>query len=80
MLKQSVERAPTPMQHLVRWGDILAIPGFTLLVWHFASIPERTLFETVLLLFSIGGLIADLAFTTHYLHTDTNARAALRRL
>lgn len=52
---------------LAHYGDILAIPFFILSLYYFWQIPQRTLIETVLLLFSFIGLSADILFT--YLFT-----------
>jgi len=54
-------------ERLVHLGDILAIPFFLALVIYFYHIEYKTRFEMILFLFSIGGLIADLAFTLAWL-------------
>lgn len=52
--------SPTTLLHI---GDAIAIFGFAFLVYYFWTKPKRTRYEDVLLLFSIGGLIADIFFT-----------------
>jgi len=50
---------------LARLGDTLAIPLFAALIYYFWNLSEErplTLFEKVLFVFAIGGLIADLIF------------------
>jgi hypothetical protein len=47
-------------------GDILAIPFFAWLSYYFYHLPQRTPQETALLVFSLGGLIADLVFTFQF--------------
>ncbi len=44
-------------------GDIIAIPFFILLVYHFYNIKNKNLIENVLFLFCICALFADLFFT-----------------
>ena len=48
-------------------GDVLAIPFFGLLVYYFLSIPRRTPFETILLLFAVGGFVLDVLYSTQFL-------------
>ena len=48
-------------------GDILAIPFFAWLSYYFHIIPNRTREETILFIFSLGGLVADVAFTTNFI-------------
>jgi len=48
-------------------GDILAIPFFAWLSFYYYRIPNRTNEENILLAFSVGGLVADLIFTTNFL-------------
>jgi hypothetical protein len=52
---------------LLHIGDALAIVGFAMLVYYFANKKKRTLFEDVLLVFSLCGLIADITFTSYWL-------------
>jgi uncharacterized membrane protein (DUF106 family) len=55
-------------------GDILAIPFFAWLSYYFYNLPQRTTQETILFIFSVGGLIADLVFTLQFarqLHSTT---------
>ena len=51
------------MENLSSYGDILAIPFFLLLTIYFYNIERRSFTENILLLFSIGGLVADILFT-----------------
>ena len=51
------------MENLTSYGDILAIPFFLLLTIYFYNIERRSATENILLLFSIGGLLADILFT-----------------
>ena len=51
------------MENLRSYGDILAIPFFLLLTIYFYNIERRSFTENILLLFSIGGLVADILFT-----------------
>lgn len=57
------------MKSLPHLGDIVAIPGFALLIWYFSQIPERTDFEGLLLVFVTGAFLADVIFTYLYLRT-----------
>lgn len=52
---------------LLHMGDALAIIGFALLIRYFLQKTHRTKEETVLLCFSIAGLVADVVFTTCWL-------------
>ena len=45
--------------HLCNLGDLLAAPFFLFLVIYFYSIEQRTIFEDILLLFSLLGFIVD---------------------
>ena len=47
---------------LARYGDMLAIPFFFLLALYFAKKPVLTDEERILLLFCIGGFLADVYF------------------
>jgi len=47
-------------------GDILAVPFFSWLSYYFYHLPQRTPQETVLFLFSLGGLVADLIFSFQF--------------
>jgi hypothetical protein len=55
------------INNLDRYGDILAIPFFILLSYYFYRIKNKTTLEYVLLIFSIGGAIADIVFTINFL-------------
>jgi len=48
---------------LDHYGDILAIPFFILLSYYFYKRKNKTNLEYLLMLFSIGGAIADIVFT-----------------
>lgn len=53
---------------LARLGDTVAIPFWIALIYYFWNLSEEralTLFEKVLFLFVIGGLIADLIFVVY---------------
>ena len=52
-------------------GDMVAIPGFALLIWYFSQIPERTDFEGLLLVFVTGAFLADLLFTYWFVFCRT---------
>ncbi len=45
-----------------RFGDLMAIPFFLAAVIYFAKKEVRTPLEDALLLFSTGGLVADVTF------------------
>lgn len=47
---------------LARYGDMLAIPFFFLLILYFYKKPALTYEERVLFLFCIGGFLADIYF------------------
>jgi len=49
--------------NLDHYGDILAIPFFILLSYYFYKRKNKTNLEYLLMLFSIGGAIADIVFT-----------------
>ncbi len=55
------------LQLLSHFGDFVAIFGFAMLVFYFVSKAKRTIFENLLLIFSIGGLIADIIFTIDWI-------------
>lgn len=55
------------INNLIHYGDILAIPFFVLLIYYFIIKKNKTKIEYVLLLFSIGGLIADVYFSYNFL-------------
>ena len=44
-------------------GDVLAIPGFAMLVVYFTTMQGHTTQEIILLIFSACGLTADILFT-----------------
>jgi hypothetical protein len=48
------------------YGDIFAIPFFTLGIYYFYSIKKKTIFEYILLLACVLGLICDIFFTIKY--------------
>ena len=53
------------LTRLARCGDMLAIPFWIALIYYFWNLSEErplTLFEKVLCLFVIGGLLADMLF------------------
>lgn len=50
------------------YGNIVSIPFFALLVIYFIRLRNKGLFEYTLLLFSIGGFIADIIFTHQYVN------------
>jgi len=52
----------------IHLGDMIAAPFFALLCFYFYQIEEKTTFEKILFGFSIGGLIADVYFTYHYVY------------
>ena len=52
---------------LTHYGDILAIPFFILLSYYFLVKKNKTKIEYIFLLFSIGGLIADVYFSYNFL-------------
>jgi hypothetical protein len=54
-------------KNIIHYGDILAIPFFFLLVIYFLVKKNKTKFEYILLLFTIGGLIADIFFSYNFL-------------
>ena len=58
-------------------GDILAIPFFAWLSYYFYHLPHRTTQETVLFIFSVGGLIADLVFTLQFARQMKNTTVNL---
>ena len=49
-------------------GDILAIPFFALSLKYFYEKKNKNILEKVLLLFSLVGLLADIAFTLKHFH------------
>ncbi len=55
------------LDHLIKnsshYGDILAIPGFALLILYFYTIENKTVFEYVLFGFSICGFVLDILYT-----------------
>ncbi len=54
-------------KNIIHYGDMLAIPFFFLLVIYFSIKKNKTYFEYILLMFSIGGLIADIIFSYNFL-------------
>jgi hypothetical protein len=52
---------------IVRFGDILAIPFFLILIFYFIKKERLSEIEMILLLFSIGGFLFDTFFTVIYL-------------
>ena len=57
------------MKYLSHLGDIVAIPGFALLIWYFSQISDKTDFEWLLLVFVTGAFLADILFTYLYLRS-----------
>ena len=55
------------MKSISHFGDIIAIPGFALLIFYFYNISEKTPLEWLLFVFVIGGFLADLLFTYIFL-------------
>jgi len=55
------------LHSMSHWGDLLAIPGFALLIYYFYNLEEKTILEYLLLLFSITALILDILFTYEFL-------------
>jgi hypothetical protein len=55
------------IKNIEHYGDILAIPFFIMLSYYFINKKEKTLFEYILMLFSIIGAIADIYFTSRFL-------------
>jgi hypothetical protein len=53
---------------LSRVGDLLAIPFFALSLNYFYKKKNKNILEKVLLLFSLVGLLADIAFTLKHFH------------
>lgn len=52
-------------------GDIVAIPGFALLIWYFSQIQEKTDFEWLLFFFVTGAFLADIFFTYLFVFSRT---------
>jgi hypothetical protein len=48
-------------------GDVLAIPFFFWLIVYFYNIPDKTLTEYILMVFSVAGFVMDIIFTWIYL-------------
>uniref|UniRef100_A0A6C0I3M0 Uncharacterized protein n=1 Tax=viral metagenome TaxID=1070528 RepID=A0A6C0I3M0_9ZZZZ len=57
------------INHISHIGDIFAIPFFTLLVYYFYMIENKSPFEMILFLFSVSGLLLDTSFSFFYLFT-----------
>jgi len=53
--------------NLVHYGDMAAIPFFLLAFVYFYRLKNRNMTETVLLVFSLVGFIADLYFTIKFM-------------
>jgi hypothetical protein len=53
---------------LVRWTNAIAVPLFLLAFLYFWRIPQRTMTEWILLVFSAGGLVLDSVFTLSFLN------------
>ena len=51
------------MRDLSHWGDVLAIPGFALLIYYFSQIPDKNELEYILYIFVTGAFLADILFT-----------------
>ena len=54
------------IQNLAHYADVLAIPFFLLMIIYFYSIPQKTIIEYLLFIFSICGFILDIIFTFIY--------------
>ena len=55
------------INNLDHYGDILAIPFFILSSIYFYRIKNKKIIEYILLIFSVGGALADILFTAHFL-------------
>lgn len=55
-------------KNIAHYADILAIPGFLLLIIYFYSIRDKSIIEYVLLSFSMLGFILDIYFTYLFLY------------
>lgn len=62
------------VKSLPHLGDIVALPGFALLIWYFSQIPEKTDLEWLLLVFVTGAFIADILFTYLYIKVNGISR------
>jgi len=51
------------LKKLPHYGDILAIPLFLLTFLYFYSLEEKNILEYFLMVFSLGGFLADVLFT-----------------
>jgi len=54
---------------LAHYGDLFAIPLFTIVFFYFYSIPGKTLFEYFLMLVMLGAVIVDILFSIIYFFT-----------
>ena len=56
------------IKNISRYGDMVAIPLFALLVYYFYSIENKSTIEYVLYAFSISGVILDTLYTYQFMH------------
>lgn len=56
------------LKNASHYGDMLAIPFFSLLIVYFYSIKNKTIFEYILFYFSIAGFILDIVYTYFFLY------------
>lgn len=55
------------IKNISRYGDMVAIPLFALLVYYFYSIENKSTIEYVLYAFSISGVILDSLYTYQFM-------------
>ena len=56
-------------KNIIHYGDLIAVPFFILMIYYFINKKNRTIIENLLLMFSIGGFIADLYFSYKFLNS-----------
>ena len=54
---------------LAHYGDLLAIPLFTLVFFYFYSMPTKTFFEYFLTIVMLGAVFVDILFSLIYFFT-----------
>lgn len=54
------------INNLENYADVLAIPLFILLSYYFITKKNKTKMEYVLMVFAIGGAVADIYFTYNF--------------